>query len=463
MAFLEAIIPRVTDEQQMTDFLKYKDSFPPESEVVRLSGSGLAIPHENDDRHCIRFYPIYVALGLNFPIPSFIRFFLWHYHMNLTHLSPSACIVLLGFLALRRVSGLNLGFKEFRELYIVKQRTNLDVYDIIPRDPDKVLITDIPDTITGGDQGWDCDVLEFKLKSEDLYWAVPEFQRAPSPYSVDNANAAPKARTFDRRVISKALQSRVTFPACSPSSPSYSPSSPPLDYSPSSPACSPSSPNTYSPASPSYSSSSPITNYCPSSPCCNSTSAEEELIYTPTRPFLERQHQSYDGEEDDDRRKKRKSSSVERNGEPDHEHHKVSSISYIKEHNHPELKDAFVQLSDSLLCEEIAHGILSIASGFSELQSRFDLCISNEQSLLNVVKSLRDSESLVKQELEETKKRLEETEEELTRAVRKAEHEKERMKAVEMNKHLLFRPLAVNGLIRAKTWFHLQMGWTLLK
>lgn len=232
-------------------------------------------------------------------------------------------------------------------------------------------------------------------------------------------------------------RSRVTSPACSPSSPSYSPSSPPLDYSPSSPACSTSSPNTYSPASPSYSSSSPITNYCPSSPCCNSTSAEEELIYTPTRPFLERQHQSYDGEEDDDRRKKRKSSSVERNGEPDHEHHKVSSISYIKEHNHPELKDAFVQLSDSLLCEEIAHGILSIASGFSALQSRFDLCISNEQSLLNEVKSLRDSESLVKQELEETKKRLEETEEELTRAVRKAEHEKERRKAVEMNKHLV--------------------------
>ncbi|KAK9225990.1 hypothetical protein WN943_011036 [Citrus x changshan-huyou] len=465
MAFLEAIILRVSDEQQMIDFLnKYKDSFPPESEVVRLSGSGLAIPHENDDRHCIRFYPIYVALGLNFPIPSFIRLFLWHYDLNLTHLSPSACIVLLGFLALRHVSGLNLGFKEFRELYIVKQRTNLDVYDIIPRNPDKVLITDIPDTTTGGDQGWDCDVLEFKLKSEDLYWAVPEFQRAPSPYSVDNANAAPKARTFDRRVISKALElkerswfllldvarnsiihhsaaspsrSRVTSPACSPSSPSYSPSSPPLDYSPSSPACSPSSPNTYSPASPSYSSSSPITNYCPSSPCCNSTSAEEELIYTPTGSFLERQHQSYEGEEDDDRRKKRRSSSEERNGEPDHEHHKASSISYIKEHNHPELKDAFVQLSDSLLCEEIAHGILSIASGFSELQSRFDLCISNEQSLLNEVKSLRDSESLVKQELEETKKRLEETEEELTRAVRKAEHEKERRKAVEMNKHLV--------------------------
>ena len=219
MAFLEAIIPRVTDEQQMIDFLnKYKDSFPPESEVVRLSGSGLTIPHENDDRHCIRFYPIYVALGLNFPIPSFIRLFLWHYDLNLTHLSPSACIVLLGFLALRRVSGLNLGFKEFRELYIVKQRTNVDVYDIIPRDPDKVLITDIPDTITSGDQGWDCDVLEFKLKSEDLYWAVPEFQRAPSPYSVDNANAAPKARTFDRRVISKALELKreklVSFIGC---------------------------------------------------------------------------------------------------------------------------------------------------------------------------------------------------------------------------------------------------------
>ena len=62
MAFLEAIIPKVTDEQQMIDFLnKYKDSFPPELEVVSLSSSGLAIPHENDDSHCIRFYSIYIV------------------------------------------------------------------------------------------------------------------------------------------------------------------------------------------------------------------------------------------------------------------------------------------------------------------------------------------------------------------------------------------------------------------
>lgn len=455
MALLDAIIPRITNEQQMTDFLnKYKDSFPPQSEVVRPSGSGLAIPCESDDYHCIRFYPVYVALGLKFPIHSFIRLFLWHYDLNLTHLSPSACTVLLGFLALRRISGLNLDFKEFRELYIVKQRMNLNVYDIIPRDPDKVLITDIPNT-TGCDPGWDSDVLEFKLKPEDSYWAVPEFLRAPSPYSVDDANGAPKSGTFDRRVISKAFEfkkrswfllldaardsiihhsaaspsrSRAAHSLSSPSSPSYPPSS--------SPACSPSSPNHYSPASPSYSSSSP-SDYSPLSPCCNSTSAEEELIYTPTGPFLKRR-QSYDDEEDDDHGKKRRCSSVERNVEPDHvQHHKASSISYIKEHNNPQLKDAFGQLSNSLLCEEIAHRILSVASGYSELQSRYEKCICDEQSLLNEVKSLRDSESLVKQELEETKKRLEETEEELARAVRKAAHEKERRKSVEMNKHLV--------------------------
>ena len=107
-----------------------------------------------------------LALGVHLPHPAFAREVLVHYNFSPTQISPGSWRVILGFAALGRSQGVQLGIEEFRGIYFLKS-LGKGSYCFSPRKNKEKLITKVPDS----DSGWKNSIVLVTGRWESL---VPE-------------------------------------------------------------------------------------------------------------------------------------------------------------------------------------------------------------------------------------------------------------------------------------------------